>query len=110
MKIVFRIVLTVWLLLALPAVNSEAKNTKFHPRNVELIKKGVIPPMKFFPEVPRITAEEAMGLLMSNRGFFIAIGSDSKVMQGGLSLHNYMQFNPKRLKLPKGKIIVTYCG
>ena len=100
-------------LMLFTIAQSEAQNAekqKLHPRNVMLIKKGLIPPMKFFPDVPRITAGEALALYHSGKGFFIAIGGDSKIMNGGILLNDYMTFDPRKLKLPKGKIIITYCG
>ena len=100
-------------LVFFPIIQSQAqsaKKSKYHPRNIKLIKHGLIPPIKFFPEVPRMTAEEALSLYHSGRGFFIAIGGDSKIMDGGILLKDYMKFDPRRLKLPKGIVIVTYCG
>ena len=81
---------------------------KLHPRNKVLIKHGQIPPMKYFREVPRITATEAYGLYMTSQAIFIAVGHDAPRVLGGWLLEDYMRFNPRRLKIPKKKFVLFY--
>ncbi len=93
------------------------KSRKVNPRNLLLIRKGLLPPsiLKYFPEVPKITPYEALALYRANKAVFIAVGADPPRLQNGWLLEkNYMGFNPKRLKrykIPlKGKFIILYCG
>jgi len=85
-----------------------------HPRNRMLIKKGLAPPsiLKYFPDVPKITPYEALGLYQTHRAVFIAVGHDAPRLPDGWLLLDYMRFNPKRLSLygipVKKKLIVVY--
>lgn len=85
-------------------------NVRVHPRNRELIKRGLIPPMKFFPDVPRITPAEARSLYESGGAVFIGVGMDVPRLPNGWLIKRYMTFDPRRLKIPKNRLIVTYCG
>ena len=90
------------------ASKEEIYAQQLHQRNKKLIKQGLIPPMKYFKEVPRITPSEAYALYVANKAIFIAIGLDTPRLIDGWLLENYMQFNPKRLKIPKNMFVVFY--
>jgi len=87
-----------------------------HPRNQMLITKGLVPKeiLRYFPDVPKITAHEALSLYQSKKAIFIAIGDDSPRLPNGWLLRNYMAFHPKQLvryKIPtQGVVLVLYCG
>jgi hypothetical protein len=85
-----------------------SQSSEIHPRNKKLIQSGMIPPIGFFPEVPRVTAIEALSLYNAGRAIFIGIGAAVPRLSSGYILHNYMTFDPKRLKVPKDIIILTY--
>uniref|UniRef100_A0A832A3Q3 Uncharacterized protein n=1 Tax=Desulfacinum infernum TaxID=35837 RepID=A0A832A3Q3_9BACT len=87
-----------------------------HPRNQMLISKGLVPKeiLKYFPDVPKITPQEALSLYQSKRAVFIAIGHDVPRLPDGWLLRNYLGFHPKQLvryKIPtQGVVLVLYCG
>jgi len=89
---------------------ANAQSKPLHPRNAQLIKMGLIPPMKYFPEVPRITAYEAFNLYNSGTAMFVAIGHDAPRLLKGYKLKDYFKFNPDCLRIPKKKPVVMYCG
>ena len=106
-------VLIIWcmfyVLCLMPLCSFSSEKVKFHPRNIKLIKQGLIPPMKYFPDVPRITASEALMLYRSTKAMFIAIGHDAPRIDGHWVLPDYMGYNHKKLtKVSKKMMIITY--
>ncbi len=91
-----------------PCANAQSK--QLHPRNAQLIKMGLIPPMKYFPEVPRVTASEALALYYGGKAVFVAIGHDSPRLLKGYLLKDYLAFDPARLRSFKRTPLVLYCG
>ncbi len=89
---------------------------KIHPRNQMLISKGLAPKeiLQYFPDVPKITANEALSLYRSKKGVFIGVGVDVPRLPDGWILKEYTAFDPRKLskyKIPiQGTIIVLYCG
>ena len=107
-KVFMTILLLVVLIVSSPVSKTQDKG--LHPRNKMLIEQGLIPPMKYFPEVPRITAKEALALYTQGQSMFIGIGTDVPRLPLGWLLIDYYNFDPTRLKIPRNKIIVVYCG
>lgn len=107
-------VLSIFLVFAccflLPVKDSRAESKKLHPRNAQLIKMGLIPPMKFFPEVPRITPHEALTLYQKAAAIFIAVGLDVPRLPRGYLLRDYYKFDPSRLNISSQQLVVLYCG
>ena len=110
--------LAIGLVFASIVPNSVLAKSKhwIHPRNRMLIKRGLVPPsiLKYFPEVPKITPREALGLYAAHKAVFIAIGHDAPRLPDGWLLEDYMHFNPRRLRLygipVRKKFIILYCG
>ncbi len=87
--------------------------TTLHPRNKMLISKGLIPPMKYFPDVPRVTPAEAKALYLSQKAVFVAVGLDVPRLPNAWLLKDYNRFDPNKLPrygIAKNHLIVTYCG
>ncbi len=92
---------------------SEANNKiKVHPRNIKLLKQGVLKKIpEYFPEIPRITATEALYLYNTRKALFLYIAyEDLNLIVGGIHLTEGQvnKINLNKLSLNKGQIIVTY--
>jgi hypothetical protein len=100
--------LLIWTFIASAAFSAQ----RIHPRNKILMKTHPRPFKMRFPEVPRITAVEALGLYMSGQAFFIRIGDEGGAVPGCLLLreNTASKLNVNKLfkKIFK-KYVVLYC-
>lgn len=83
-----------------------------HPINKQLIKLGILSnPPRYCPEIPRITAEQALAMYYGKRALFVLISYKNKdLIVGGLHFTEgeYKKINPNKLPLLKGQILVLY--
>jgi len=83
-----------------------------HPYNKILMKLYPRPFKLRFPDVPRITAKEALMLYKSNQAFFIHIGDEGWNVPGCLHFRENKAFriNPNKLfRLIPQKYVILYC-
>jgi len=83
-----------------------------HPRNKQLMKLNLMTYPKYHPNIPRVTAKEALRLYQENKALFILISASSKhLIHGGIHLTEgqYKGINPDRLPLRKDQILILYC-
>lgn len=93
---------------------SEAKSrAKVHPRNMKLLKRGVMKNIpKYFPQIPRITAQEALFLYKNKKALFLYVSyEDLNLIVGGVHITEgqLATMNPRKLPLKKGQMLVIYC-
>ena len=93
-------------------MNLHAKKAKIHPRNIKLIKLGLMPNVpKYHPEIPRIMPNIALNLYKSNKALFVLIShSNRDLIYGGLHLTEgkVVKINPNALPVKKGQVLVLY--
>lgn len=89
------------------------KSENIHPYNKILIKLYPRPFKLKFPDVPRITAQEAFYLYKTNKAFFIHIGAGFGNIPGALRLQEkqVLKLDPNKLikLIPSNKLIILYC-
>ncbi len=98
-------------LVFLCQTGSAKEKARLHPRNRKLIKLGLMPYPKYYPEIPRITAREALALYKQHKALFILIShQDLHLIVGGIHLTEgeYPRIDPNRLPLKKGQVLVLY--
>ena len=111
-KIVF---LTVVALLFASDYGVAQKKERIHPRNVKLLKSGLIPYPKYHPSIPRLTATEAKSLFYAKKAVFILISyHDRDKIIGGYHLTEdkvgkTSAIDVRKLPVRKGQILVLYC-
>jgi hypothetical protein len=82
---------------------------KIHPRNKMLIKMGLMKHWKFHPNVPRLTADEALNLYKQGKAVFVLIAdSDLHLIVGGYYGGRLQGVDFNRL-VKRGQILVFYC-
>lgn len=84
---------------------------KLHPLNARLIKAGLMPYPKYYPEIPRIPASYAYQLYKTGKALFALISYHNKdQIVGGLWLTEgkYPTINPNKLPFKKGQCLVLY--
>jgi hypothetical protein len=81
-----------------------------HPRNKMLIELNLMGYPKYFPEIPRCTAAEALSLYRSGKALILWVGFSGELVPGGIHLTEKQAgaFNPNRLRLKKGNILLLY--
>jgi len=64
-----------------------------------------------FPQVPRITAAEALVLYKSGLAFFLGCGHHNSAVPGGLYVEDGSTINIERLKATvlRNKLLIVYC-
>lgn len=99
-------------LFCIIAVSAAAENTRqLHPINKKLVQMGIMPVPKYYPEVPRITAQQAYSLYLSGKALFVLISSSNHhLIVGGLHLTEDKppRIDPNRLPFRPGQILVAY--
>lgn len=82
-----------------------------HPRNKMLLEHNLITYPTYFPEIPRCTAQEALGLYRSGKALIIWIGVSGELVVGGLHLTENQAENldPNSLPLQEGQTLLLYC-
>lgn len=97
-------------LLIVAAVPCQAQK-KLHPMNQKLVQMGMMPVPKYYPEIPRITAEMAYSLYLSGKALFTLISySDQHLIVGGIHLteNKPPSMDPNTLPFQPGQILVVY--
>ncbi len=111
MKTVIKMVLLLTIsLMSVSAVYGGVKR-KLHPMNAQLIKAGLMPYPKYYPEVPRITAQTAYNLYKAGKALVLLISyTDKDKIYGGFHLTEgqYPKINPNKLPFKKGQYLVVY--
>lgn len=82
---------------------------KIHPVNIKLVKAGLMPYPKYYPSVPRVTADVALALFRANRARIAWIGDDGQLVIGA---HHFRENEvgriPKQIRLTKDQILLLY--
>ena len=112
-KFIFRSVALVALafLISHPAMRAQTLSG-LHPMNEQLEKlypRGFKMP---FPEIPRISALQALQLYETQKGFFIHVGASGPDVVGSVRLTEFQAANIDYNKLAKaaaGRVVVAYC-
>jgi hypothetical protein len=64
-----------------------------------------------FPQVPRISAQEALRMYISGNAFFLGGGHNNSAVPGGLYFENLWKVDIERIKaafLPNNKLLIVY--
>jgi hypothetical protein len=64
-----------------------------------------------YPQVPRISAQEALQMYISGNAFFLGGGHNNSAVPGGLYYENLWKVDIERLKaafLPNNKLLIVY--
>jgi len=88
-----------------------ADQPRLHPMNKKLVQQGLMPVPKYYPHIPRITAETAYGLYLQNKALFVYVSySDKNLIVGGIHFTEDKpgSFNPNKLPFKPGQILVVY--
>lgn len=110
LKLIVTGILLATLLSAGWAQGQSARN--LHPMNRQLVQAGLMPVPKYYPEIPRITAEVAYGLYLSGKALFTLVSySDQHLIVGGIHLteNRPPNMDPNRLPFREGQVLVVYC-
>ena len=99
----------VLLLLTTP---TPAQQSHIHPYNKILMRLYPRPFKLTYPDVPRITAREALTLYKSHGAFFIRIGVEGGIVPGAFHGKYVHKLDPRRLirVIPKNQLIILYCN
>lgn len=104
--------LSVSVLLIIILTNTCEARQPIHPMNKKLMHLGLLKkPPKYYPEIPRITAELALSLYYSQKALFLYIASDNQnIIVGGFHLTEgqYPKINPNKLPFSKKQVLVVY--
>jgi len=89
-----------------------AQQNYIHPYNKVLMKLCPRPFKLTYPDVPRITAREALTLYKSHGAFFIRIGVEGGIVPGAFHGKYVHKLDPRRLirVIPKNQLIILYCN
>lgn len=86
---------------------------KVHPRNVKLVRQGLMKKIPtYHPEIPRITAYEALSLYRKGKALFLHTSHSNKhIIVGAIHMTGAKaaKINPNKLPFKKGQVLVTYC-
>ena len=85
--------------------------SSLHPRNRGLIKLGQMEYPKYCPEIPRMTALEALHYYKSGKAFILFIAAQKKhLIVGGIHLteQQYPKIDPNKLPIKKGQALFLY--
>ena len=86
---------------------------KVHPRNVKLVRQGLMKKIPTYcPEIPRITASEALSLYKKGTALFLHTSHSNKhIIVGAIHITGAKatKINPNKLPFKKGQVLVTYC-
>jgi len=88
------------------------RSRDLHPRNKQLMELNLMTYPKYFPNIPRVTATEALALYKKNKALFILISYRSKhLIHGGIHLTEgrVPRINPNSLPLRKDQVLILYC-
>lgn len=109
MKKYLALILFFVFILMLPAANASVG--ELHPINKKLVQMGFMPVPKYYPEIPRIPAEQAFLLYKQGKALFVLISyHDKDLIVGGIHLTEDKppRINPNKLPAKKNQIIVVY--
>lgn len=108
---IFFIIVMIFLLSFSLSASGKEKNKKLHPMNIKLIKTGVMPYPKYYPSVPRVSADMALALFRAGKAKISRIASDGAIVMGGYAFkENEVHRIPKEIPLAKGQILLLYCA
>jgi hypothetical protein len=99
--------------VALPCqAQQRTQPAQLHPMNRQLVQMGLMPFPKYYPEIPRITAEVAYHLYLSGKALFVLISyRDLDLIVGGIHLgeDTLPTTDPNKLPFRPGQVLVVYC-
>jgi hypothetical protein len=109
----FRYIAFIALAFVLWNAATRAQNeSELHPMNAQLERlypRGFKMP---FPEIPRISALQALKLYETQKGFFVHVGESGPDLIGSVRMSEYQAAHVDYNKLAKaaaGKVVVAYC-
>lgn len=108
------IALSLVFILVFPAISLAQKQKKYkiHPSFLRLLKQYPRDKDILYPMVPRVSADEAYAMFISNKAVLIDVGAREWRILGAKKL-NMDYKNPKlirKLKTIKNKFILLFCG
>ena len=108
----FRVVIFIWIILGFVQNAVICANERVHPRNIEIMKKYPRSEKMHFPNIMRVTPQEALYLYKSGKALMVHIGVEGGNVFGGIQFTESQAWSlsvKKLLKYAKGRIIITYC-
>jgi hypothetical protein len=86
------------------------EKANLHPRNKMLIELNLMGYPKYYPDIPRCTAAEALSLYRSGKALILWIGLSGELVPGGIHLTEKQawELNPNLLPLKEGRILLLY--
>lgn len=89
-----------------------AQSSRLHPVNKRLMDLGLMGHPKYYPEVPRITANAALHYYNEGKARLVLIShSDRHLIVGGIHLTEDRppRMNPNSIPLLPDQVLITYC-
>lgn len=112
-KTIVCLALVLTLFFPFAELGAETKG-KLHPMNRKLIKAGIMKNVpKYYPQIPRLTAGQALSLYGSNKALFLFVAyKNLHLIRGAIHMTEGKahKINPNRLPFKKGQVLVVYCA
>lgn len=88
-------------------------SSTIHPMNKKLLKAGIMKKVPaYFPEIPRLTASQALALYRAQKALFVLASYENlHLISGGIHMTEGQanKMNPNRLPFRKGQVLIVYC-